>query len=88
VHQKLADRGLTIMISAHFTEFVALALALTGLAVVAWEIALKDPRLFREIATDVRAMAEPRRDLRVQRFVSASTSFGAHANNNEMKKAA
>ncbi len=76
------------MISAHFIEYVALALALTGLAAVVWEIALKDPRLFREIATDVRGMAEPRPTLRAERFVPGPVTLGAHANNNEARKAA
>ena len=76
------------MISAYFVEYVALALALTGLAAVVWEIALKDPRLFRDIVTDARAMAEPRPTLRSERFVSGSVSLGAHANNNEARKAA
>ncbi len=76
------------MISAHFHEFVALALALTGLAAVVWEIAMKEPRLFREIATDGRGMAEPRPSLRAERFVSGPVSLGAHANSNEVRKAA
>jgi hypothetical protein len=56
------------MLSAHFLEFCALALALTGLAAVVWEIATKDARLFGEIVTDVRGMAEGRAHGAVSRF--------------------
>jgi len=76
------------MISAHFLELAALALALTGLAAVVWEIASKDARLFRDIATDVRGMAEPRPKVQAERFITGPVSLGAHANNNEARKAA
>ncbi len=76
------------MISAYFLEFGALALALTGLIAVVWEIAAKDSRLFREIATDVQAMAEPRKTVIAQPFTSAPVELGDYANNNGLQKAA
>jgi hypothetical protein len=47
------------MLAQHAAGFVVLGLALLGLFLVIAEIALKDPRLFREIATDTAAMARP-----------------------------
>jgi hypothetical protein len=76
------------MISAHILEFVALALALTGLAAVIGEIALKDRSLFGRIARDVRAMAEPTRLPAPRRIVREVFSLGASANSNDLRKAA
>jgi hypothetical protein len=76
------------MASAYFLEFCALAFALTGLAAVIWEIAVKDKRLFGEILTDVRAMAEPRQMPTVNRFATEMPVLGECANSNGLKKAA
>jgi hypothetical protein len=76
------------MISAYFLEFLALALALAGLAAVVWEIASKDSGLFRDIATDVRAMAEPRRSFVARQFTTGPVELGEHANSNGLKQAA
>jgi len=76
------------MISATFLEFFALALALTGLAAVISEIALKDRTLFGEIARDVRAMAEPMRLPAPRRIVLEVFSIGQSANSNDLRKAA
>ncbi len=76
------------MISANAVEFVALALALTGLVAVVWEIAVKDARLFREIATDVRRMAEPTVRPAAKVTAQAPLSLGEPANNNGLRKAA
>ena len=76
------------MISATFLEFFALALALTGLAAVISEIALKDRKLFGEIARDVRAMAEPTRLPAPRRIVPEVFSIGQSANSNDLRKAA
>jgi hypothetical protein len=76
------------MISATFLEFFALALALTGLAAVISEIALKDRTLFGEIARDVRAMAEPTRLPAPRRIVLEVFSIGQSANSNDLRKAA
>lgn len=46
------------MITLDLFQFIAAAIAMCGLAVVVWEIAVKDPRSFREIASDVRGFAE------------------------------
>ena len=46
------------MITLDLFQFIAVAFAMCGLAVVIWEIAVKDPRSFREIASDVRRFAE------------------------------
>ena len=76
------------MISLNVVEIVVLALAVTGLVAVIWEIAVKDARLFREIATDVRRMAEP--SVRPTATYSARTplSLGEPANTNGLRKAA
>jgi hypothetical protein len=76
------------MISAHFIEFAALAAFLTGLAVVVWEIWAKDASLFRQIATDVRAMAEPKPVASYQGFTPAAPDFQEPANSNGVKLAA
>ena len=76
------------MISASILEFAALALALTGLAAVIGEIALKDRTLFRQIASDVRTMAEPTRLPAPRRIVPQVFSLGQSANSNELRKAA
>jgi hypothetical protein len=47
------------MLAQHAAGFIVLGLALLGLAVVIAEIVAKEPRLFREIVTDVVAMARP-----------------------------
>lgn len=72
--------------SAHFLEFCALALALTSLAAVVWEIAVKDARLFGEIATDVRGMAQGRAHGATPRF-SEKASADIFADR-DLKKAA
>lgn len=46
------------MITVDLLSFVAAALAVCGLAAVAWEIAARDPRLFRDIIDDTRGFAE------------------------------
>lgn len=76
------------MISAYFLEFLALALALAGLAFVVLEIARKDAGLFRAIATDVRGMAEPGKTVVARPFTTGPVDLGEHANNNGLKKAA
>ncbi|MDQ4135605.1 MAG: hypothetical protein M3158_05450 [Pseudomonadota bacterium] len=76
------------MISPNFFEFVALALALTGLVAVVWEIAAKDARLFGEIAADVRKMAQPGARPAAQPFAPAAPSLGEAANSNGLRKAA
>jgi len=76
------------MISASILEFVALALALTGLAAVIGEIALKDRALFGQIARDARAMAEPTRLPEPRRIVRQEFPLGETANSNELRKAA
>jgi hypothetical protein len=45
--------------SLHVFDYVALAMVALSVALVVAEIAFKDPRLFREIATDVVKMARP-----------------------------
>jgi hypothetical protein len=47
------------MLTQHAAGFVFLGLAFLGLALVIAEIAVKEPSLFRAIATDVIAMARP-----------------------------
>lgn len=42
-----------------FLEFVALVLSVAGLGWVVFEIAVKDPAAFGEIATDCEKMARP-----------------------------
>jgi hypothetical protein len=76
------------MINAQFLEFCALAFAVTGLAAVVWEIAARDSRLFGEILTDVRAMAESPCVSIAKQFTPAPLSLGECANSNELKKAA
>ena len=46
------------MITLDLFQLIAAAYAMCGLAVVIWEIAVKDPHSFREIAGDVRRFAE------------------------------
>jgi len=46
------------MITVDLLSFVAAALAVCGLAAVVWEIAARDPRLFRDIMEDSRGFAE------------------------------
>ncbi len=46
------------MITLDLFQLIAAAFAMCGLAVVIWEIAVKDPHSFREIAGDVRRFAE------------------------------
>jgi hypothetical protein len=69
-------------------ENLALALALAGLVAVIWEIAAKDARLFGEIVTDVRGMAEPQVQAPGRGFSPASVSLGQAANSNTRRKAA
>ncbi len=76
------------MIAPTFLEFLALAVALAGLAAVIWEIAAKDARLFGAIATDVRGMAEPAVQVPGRGFTPASVALGQAANSNGLRKAA
>jgi hypothetical protein len=46
------------MITVDLLQFVAVAFAVCGLAVVIWEIASRDPGIFREMADDARGFAE------------------------------
>ena len=50
------------MITLDLVQFVAVAFAVCGLAVVIWEIAAKDPGSFWDIMDDTRRFAEPRED--------------------------
>lgn len=76
------------MISPAFIEYAALALALLGLAAVIWEIAVKDARLFGEIATDLRKMAQPAPRTVPAVFTPSAPTFGTPANSNGLRKAA
>ena len=46
------------MITVGLLQFVAVAFAVCGLAVVIWEIASRDSGIFREMADDARGFAE------------------------------
>jgi len=46
------------MVAIDLLQFLALAFLVCGLAVVVWEIAVRDPSMFREIANDTRGFAE------------------------------
>jgi hypothetical protein len=46
------------MITVDLLQFVAVAFAVCGLAVVIWEIASKDSGIFREMTDDARGFAE------------------------------
>jgi hypothetical protein len=50
------------MITLDLVQFVAVAFAVCGLAVVIWEIAAKDPGSFWDIIDDTRRFAEPREE--------------------------
>ena len=64
--------------SGSFLEFVALAVALTGLNAVLLEILRKDPGVLREIVVDVEAMARPiRRSAKVVAFAKRRAVVGA-----------
>jgi hypothetical protein len=74
------------MLAQHAVGLVVLGLSLLGLALVIAEIAVKEPRLFREIAADVMAMARPTTraaSARIHDFPSP-----AHAAEQPMRKAA
>ncbi len=76
------------MTATTFLEFLALALALAGLAAVIWEIAVKDARLFGAIVTDVRGLAEPTVRAPGRGFSPASVTLVEAANSNGRRKAA
>lgn len=76
------------MTATTFLEFLALALALSGLAAVIWEIAVKDARLFGAIVTDVRGMAQPALPVPGRGFTPVSVTLGQPANSNGLRKAA
>jgi hypothetical protein len=46
------------MITVDLLQFVAVAFAVCGLAVVIWEIASRDSGIFREMTDDARGFAE------------------------------
>lgn len=66
------------MFGAYAFEMLALVVAVGGLVAVIAEIVVKDPSALVEIATDVRAMAQP-----TQRSHAAS-----NASNSNFRKAA
>lgn len=49
---------IVVDIVVQLLQFLALAFLVGGLAVVVWEIAVRDPRMFRAIADDARGFAE------------------------------
>jgi hypothetical protein len=70
------------MITLDLFQFIALAFVTCGLAVLIWEIAVKDPGGIWEIMSDVRQFAErplTRSTERAGESAEASGSAGSHA---------